>query len=123
MISELTPQMIMAVLIGMMFCSTIHDFYLPDLLIKSGKEYKIGLIMSSFTWTCTISIPLLLHINYCEWTYSEKNFLIMFVVTWVIHIIVDDLSRIRNKFGIAVTQLTRFAQVILLWLVYFEEIG
>ena len=120
---ELTPQMIMMVLIGMMFCSTIHDFYLPDLLVKLKDAYKIGLIVSGFTWTCIISIPLLLHINYCGWSYSEKNFLIMFVTTWIVHIIVDDFSRIRNKFGVAVTQLTRFIQIIILWLVYFEEVG
>jgi len=120
---ELTPQMMTIVLLAMMFCSLIHDFYLPDLLLKLKEVYRIGLIISGFTWTCIVSIPLIFHINYCDWTYDEKIFLVIFVVTWIIHIVIDDISKIRNKFGITITQLTRLAQVILLWLVYFEEVG
>ena len=138
MMFELTPQMITIVLLAMMFCHVVDDFYLQGLLAQLKQkmwwqnnapdplyknDYKTALIIHGFSWACCIHIPLVFHIIYCGWSFNQTAFLIVFVVDWIIHIIVDDLKANRHLINLTTDQSIHSLQIILTWLIYFKEVG
>ena len=136
---ELTPQMATIILLSMMFCNVISNFYIQGSLAQIKQkswwqdicsveprfrnDYKAALIIQSFLWCFFIHIPLILHIRHCDWTYDEKAFLIVFVVNWVIHTIIDDLKCNGHKFSLVTSQILYLIQVIATWAIYFWEVG
>ena len=135
----LTPQIALIILLSMMFCNIISNFYVQGSLAqikqkawwedicsvesKFRYDYKVALIIQSFLWCFFIHIPLILHIRYCGWTYNEELFLVVYVVNWIIHTIIDDFKSNRHKLNLITSQTLYLMQVVITWILYFWEIG
>lgn len=123
------------VLFGMLFCHIVDDFYLQGILAQmkqkvwwqdKGKlyenDYKIALALHSLSWTCSIFIPIVMHIAYCGWYFNEITFLIIFASNWLIHLIVDDLKANKLKINLCTDQSIHIIQVIITWILYASSI-
>ena len=135
----LTPQIALIILLSMMFCNIVSNFYVQGSLTQIKQkswwedicsveprfqnDYKAALIIQSFLWCFFIHIPLILHIRYCHWTYNEKIFLIVFVADWIIHTIIDDFKCNKHKLNLVFSQSLYLMQVIITWILYFWEVG
>ena len=123
------------VLLAMLFCHIIDDYYLQGVLAHMKQrrwwrenatdsmyenDYKMCLAEHSLSWACCIHIPLVLHIWYCDWYFEEISFLIIFVVNWLIHAIVDDLKCNKRVINLVQDQTIHFIQIIITWLLYFR---
>ena len=108
------------ILIMMMFCHVVEDFYLEgclawmntELRALQQKDYKIVLMMQSLSWTCCIFIPIIYHIGHCGWMYEEVPFLVTFVLDWIIQAIVTSLKYHKGVISLAQKQIVNILQVV-----------
>lgn len=115
------------VLLGMMFCHIVDDFYLqpgllsylkqkdwwkdkaPDALYK--HDYIVALFMHSFSWAFSIMfIPTLyILIN------GGSLHLITFIGNVVLHMVVDDAKANKKKLNLVQDQILHMFQIIFTW--------
>lgn len=121
------------ILIGMLFCHIIDDFYLQGILAKMKQriwwdqnypnklyenDYKMALALHSLSWCCCIHIPIVMHIAYCDWYFNEYVFIIVFIINWLVHVVVDDLKANKLKINLVTDQLIHIVQIIITWALY-----
>lgn len=126
--------MIYIVLVAMIFCHIIDDYVLQGVLSKLKQrkwweenapqklykhDYIIALIEHSFSWTCSIHIPILL---YALLLYSPKPpiiYIVVFVYNWAVHAFVDHLKANALKINLTQDQTIHILQIAVSWMVYF----
>ena len=118
------------ILLCMLFCHIIDDYYLqgwlasakqkswweknaPDKLYK--HDYLMALFMHSFSWTFMIMLPLTVFTIIVGGTWYP----ILYIVNLVIHFIVDDLKANKKKINLVQDQFIHMIQIELTWLLYF----
>lgn len=120
-------------LLGMLFCHIVDDYYLQGWLASAkqkswwkknapDKKYKndyiIALFEHAFSWTFMIMLipTVYLYFNPNELVY--KIYLFMFYFNWAVHCIVDDSKANKKKINLIQDQLIHISQVILTWAVF-----
>ena len=124
--------MYLILLFAMLFCHIVDDFYLQGILGQMKQkawwttdnplykaDYKVALAIHALSWTCSIHIPIAVHIAKCGWCYEEIPLLIVFVADWLIHAVVDDLKANKGWINLMQDQVIHVLQVIITWALYF----
>lgn len=114
----------MFVLLSMIFCHIIDDYYLqgilasmkqkswweenaPDKLYKN--DYIMALIMHSLSWAFMIMLPLAIYNSFnIGWL-----FVIVFVVNALIHGCIDNLKANKRKINLIQDQMIHIAQIVI----------
>lgn len=121
----------MFVLLSMMFCHIVDDYYLqgklasfkqkswwqknaPDQLYK--YDYIVALMMHSFSWAFMIMLP----IAVCQEFQIGAVFMAMFVINTIVHAIVDDLKANKRKINLVTDQLVHVGQIIITFIVFIS---
>jgi len=126
------------ILLAMIYCHIINDYLLQGILAsmkqykwwinhegfnpKYNKDYIAALVCHAFSWTFTMSIPILIYrfnqINY-KWAFI---FMIAIIINTIIHAIVDDLKANKYKLNLIQDQLLHMAQIGLTFLLVIGDI-
>lgn len=126
-------QIKILVLLCMIFCHIIDDYYLQGILAQlkqkkwwvdnaSDKKYKydyiMALFMHSFSWSFMInSLSFIMSIFY------NMNFnllLLLFIFNIIIHMFIDDLKANKFKINLIQDQSIHLLQILISWiLIYF----
>lgn len=116
------------VLLSMMFCHIVDDYYLqgklalfkqkswweekaPDEMYK--YDYIVGLIMHSFSWAFMIMLPVAVSQEF----QIDGAFVTMFIINTVVHAIVDDLKANKRKINLVTDQSIHICQIVLTFLI------
>ena len=120
------------VLLLMMFCHIVDDYYLqgklalfkqkswweekaPDQLYK--YDYIVALIMHSFSWAFMIMLPVLIafSLNPPLWFWFDLLFNVC------LHAMIDNLKCNELKINLIQDQLIHLAQILTTWIMYVLE--
>lgn len=120
-------------LIGMLFCHIVDDYYLQGFLASAKQkswweknnpnplyknDYIIALIEHAFSWTTMINIPIAIYVYFMRIQINPIVFVTLFIINWVIHIIVDNEKANLLNINLIHDQLIHITQIILTWLIY-----
>lgn len=117
------------ILLAMLFCHIIDDFYLQGILAsmkqkiwwRKQEQYKerykydyiIALIIHSFSWVFMIMLPITIYLNFnLGWLYLN------YPINLIIHAIVDDLKANKLKINLVTDQLLHILQIIIIWVIF-----
>ena len=116
------------ILLAMLFCHIVDDYYLQGWLASAKqkkwweqnspkelykKDYIMALACHSFSWTFMIMLPLAVVMT------GDLGWLfIAYPVNMFIHMIVDDLKANKGKINLIVDQLIHVGQIILTFVIY-----
>jgi len=119
------------ILLIMLFCHIVDDYYLQGLLAKLKQkswwetnapdklykyDYIIALLEHAFSWTFMIMLaPIVLAV--INNTVNIIVFSIIFLTNWAIHTIVDDAKANRHEINLITDQLIHIAQIIITWII------
>ena len=118
------------VLILMIFCHIVDDYYLQGILAKmkqqkfwegSGKKYRndyiMALFMHAFSWAFMIMLPVLIafSLNPPLWFW----FILLFNVC--LHAAVDNWKCNELKINLIQDQLIHLGQILITWIMYVLE--
>lgn len=121
----------MFILLAMMFCHIVDDYYLQGWLASAKQksyweknapdklyrfDYIMALIMHSLSWSFMIMLPLAVFNNF------EVSVLygVIFVVNAIIHGIVDNLKANAKKINLITDQLIHLSQIIITFVIYMN---
>lgn len=125
-------QIKILILLCMIFCHIIDDYYLQGSLAQfkqkkwwldnaSDKKYEhdyiMALFMHSFSWSFMIHC-----ISFMMSIYYSLNFtllLLLFIVNIIIHMFVDDLKANKFKINLVQDQSIHLLQIFISWLLIF----
>ena len=120
------------ILMSMLFLHIVDDYYLQGVLSKMKQrewwqqnapdplykyDYIVALIEHAFSWTFMIMLP----ITVTMITNNEiitKKWVIIFVLNWAVHSIVDNLKANLHKCNLVLDQLVHAIQVIVTWAIF-----
>ena len=116
------------ILLAMLFCHIVDDYYLQGWLASAKqkkwwetnapkelykKDYIMALGCHSFSWTFMIMLPLAFATNWnLGWLF------IAYPVNMIIHMFIDNLKANKGKINLIVDQLCHFGQIIITFVVY-----
>ena len=118
----------MFVLLSMIFCHIVDDYYLqgwlasakqkswwkknaPDKLYKN--DYIMALIMHSMSWSFMIMLPLAVYNSFnVDWSFT-----VIFIINALVHGIVDNLKANVKKINLIQDQTIHIIQIILTFLI------
>lgn len=119
---------IYVVLLLMMFCHIVDDYYLQGILVKLKQketwkdaeskykyDYIMALFMHAFSWAFMIMLPILWFVS--SW-HPPVWFYVVFVLNIVIHSIVDNLKCNMFKINLIQDQLIHLLQIVLTWSIF-----
>lgn len=126
-------QIKILVLLCMIFCHIIDDYYLQGILaqLKQKKwwienapdkkykcDYLMALFMHSFSWSFMInSLSFVISILY---SLNFNLLLLLFIFNIIIHMFVDDLKANKFKINLIQDQSIHLLQILISWLlIYF----
>lgn len=126
-------QIKILVLLCMVFCHIIDDYYLQGILaqLKQKKwwienapdkkykcDYLMALFMHSFSWSFMInSLSFVISILY---SLNFNLLLLLFIFNIIIHMFVDDLKANKFKINLIQDQSIHLLQILISWLlIYF----
>ena len=121
--------MIIFILLAMLFCHIIDDFYLQGILAsmkqkiwwrkqeqykeKYKYDYIIALIIHSFSWVFMIMLPIVIYLKFnLSWLY------LAYPINLIIHAIVDDLKANKLKINLVTDQSIHIIQIIIIWIIF-----
>ena len=111
-------------LLFMIFLHILDDFHLQGCLANLKQkewwvknypselyknDYKIALIIHSFSWTFMIMLPFILDLSY--------DYVFLFAFNLVCHYIIDDLKANRHKISLTSDQLLHLGQIVLTFII------
>lgn len=122
-------------LITMIFCHIVDDYYLQGWLAQAKQrkwweenapdklyenDYKMALAEHAFSWSFMVHIPVM---AYLLWTGNATGvyifaFFVSFVTNWIIHAIVDDLKANKLKINLIQDQMIHFVQILISWVAW-----
>ena len=117
------------ILLTMLFCHIIDDFYLQGILAsmkqkiwwrkqeqykeKYKYDYTIALIIHSFSWVFMIMLPIVIYLKFnLSWLY------LAYPINLIIHAIVDDLKANKLKINLVTDQSIHILQIIIIWIIF-----
>lgn len=118
------------VLIFMIFCHIVDDYYLQGILAKMKqqkfwegsdkkyrKDYIMALYMHAFSWAFMIMLPVLIafNLNPPLWFW----FILLFNVC--LHAAIDNLKCNKLKINLIQDQLIHLGQILITWTMYVLE--
>ena len=119
---------IYVVLLLMVFCHIVDDYYLQGILAKLKQketwkdaeskykyDYIMALFMHAFSWAFMIMLPILWFVS--SW-HPPVWFYAVFILNVVIHFIVDNLKCNMFKINLIQDQLIHLLQIILTWSIF-----
>ena len=124
-------------LIAMVYCHIIDDYYLQGILAQMkqkswweknapDKLYEIDYIMALFehalSWSISVHIPIIVYslinnINTGEWLFASV------LINTIIHSCVDDLKANKHKINLIIDQTIHFAQILIILFVFIWGFG
>lgn len=81
-------------------------------------DYIIALHEHAFSWTVAIHIPAVVYRLYLGDMINTPDFLILFIITWLIHAMVDHLKANLHTISLVQDQLCHVLQVWAVWALY-----
>lgn len=118
------------ILIAMIFCHIIDDYYLQGILAQMKQkewwknnaldplyehDYIVALFMHSFSWACSIMIVPTIYV--CMNRGVSYLELYMFIANVIIHMFVDNLKANKKTINLMVDQCLHLQQIFWTWLV------
>jgi len=120
------------ILLAMIYCHIIDDFYLQGILSqmkqykwwinlegfnsKYKNDYIVALICHGFSWSCTISIPILVYRFKSINTFWCIVLAITVLINTIIHVYVDNAKANKYQLNLLQDQLIHLAQIIVTFL-------
>lgn len=111
-------------LLCMIFCHIVDDYYLQGLLAKLKQksfwelnapdkmykyDYIAALLMHSMSWSFMIMFPLLVHFAF----EPPILFMVLWIINTAVHLITDDLKANRHKINLIQDQSIHMLQIII----------
>lgn len=117
------------VLLSMIFCHVADDYYLQGILASMKQkswwqlnapdklyehDYIMALVMHAFSWSFMIMLPVavILHFE------VSTGYLVLFVVNWVAHAIVDDMKANKKCIDLITDQCFHMMQIVCTWMAF-----
>lgn len=119
------------ILISMIFCHIIDDYYLQGWLASAKQkswwiqnapnnlyknDYLMALFCHSFSWSFMIQLPVLI---YSFYTHLFIWSIILFIINLIIHAFIDNLKANKLKINLIQDQIIHFIQIIIIWIIIF----
>lgn len=113
---------VVTVVLSMVFCHIVDDYYLQGILAKLKQktywelnapnkmyryDYLMALLMHSMSWAFMIMLPLLI----CFKFDPTKLFFILWLANTAVHFVVDDLKANRRKINLIQDQTVHLMQI------------
>lgn len=122
--------MVIFILLTMLFCHVIDDFYLQGILAsmkqkmwwrkqeqykeKYKYDYIPSLIIHAFSWVFMIMLPVAIYLKFnLGWLY------LAYPVNLIIHAVVDDLKANKLKINLVVDQSIHICQILITWALFY----
>lgn len=122
------------IFVSMLFLHIVDDYYLqgilaqmkqkiwweknaPDALYKN--DYIIALIEHAFSWSFMIMLPIMISMIINNDYSKIVRYIILLVINWLIHTIVDDLKANKFKINLIQDQLTHILQIIITFILFY----
>lgn len=122
---------VIIVLICMIFCHIVDDYYLQGILAKMKQkgwweenapdklykyDYIVALIMHSISWSFMILLPLLLF-RFIGVDFVGEGYLFtaLFIINTIIHALVDHLKANKHTINLITDQSIHIGQIIVTW--------
>ena len=116
------------ILLSMIFLHIVDDYYLQGILASMKQkawwkenapdplykhDYIVALMEHAFSWTFMIMLPVGIYTLF----YDKSIILvvIMFLINWIIHSIVDHLKANVKVINLATDQVIHILQIIVTW--------
>jgi len=121
------------ILIGMVFCHIVDDYYLQGFLASAKQkewwvknypdslyryDYIAALFMHSFSWTTSIFVLPALYNLFLNRESSLMIFVGVFISNILIHMFVDNLKANKKKINLLQDQIIHIIQVIITWILF-----
>lgn len=118
------------ILICMIFCHIVDDYYLQGILAsmkqkqwweKNASEdlykndYKVALLMYSFSWSFMIMTPSVVY-KFITGGTDISMIIALFIANVLIHSIVDNLKANRKLINLITDQTIHLVQIVYAWL-------
>lgn len=121
------------ILLTMIFLHIVDDYYLQGILANMKQrawwkenapdplykhDYIVALIEHAFSWTFMIMIPVGIYTIFYD--KSIVMIIIIFLINWIIHSIVDHLKANIKVINLVTDQLIHILQIIITWVYLIE---
>lgn len=121
------------ILLTMIFLHIVDDYYLQGILANMKQrawwkenapdplykhDYIVALIEHAFSWTFMIMLPVGIYTIFYD--KSIIMIIIMFLINWIIHSIVDHLKANIKVINLVTDQLIHILQIIITWVYLIE---
>ena len=122
--------MVIFILLAMLFCHVIDDFYLQGILAsmkqkmwwrkqeqykeKYKYDYIPALIIHAFSWVFMIMLPITIYLKF--------NLGLLYLaspINLIIHAVVDDLKANKLKINLVVDQSIHICQILIVWALFY----
>lgn len=120
----------LVILFCMVFCHITDDYYMQGILsqMKQRKwweknaphpmyrnDYKMALFEHAFSWSFTVTVPLLVTAMCTANTALMRFVLGAYLVNTPVHAIIDDLKANQLKISLVLDQTVHFTQILATW--------
>lgn len=117
-------------LLCMVFCHIVDDYYLQGLLAKLKQksywelnapdkmykhDYLMALLMHSMSWSFMIMLPLLIYFDFDP----PVSFMILWIINTIVHFVTDDLKANRFKINLIQDQSIHIFQIIITLIIMY----
>ena len=117
------------ILLAMIFLHIVDDYYLQGILASMKQrawwkenapdplykhDYIVALIEHAFSWTFMIMLPVGIYTIFYD--KSIILIIIMFLINWIIHSIVDHLKANVKVINLITDQVIHILQIIVTWI-------
>ena len=114
------------VLIAMIFCHIIDDYYLQGILASMKQkdwwqtnapnplyeyDYLMALFIHGFSWTCSIMLVPTIYTLVVGGIIHPQ----LFIINIILHMVIDDLKANRKKINLITDQSLHLLQIIVTW--------
>lgn len=114
------------ILLAMLFCHIVDDYYLQGILAsmkqkdwwrtkqesyseKYRYDYIMALFEHAFSWTFMIMLPIFIVSKF----QVSLSLCLVFLVNWIIHVITDNLKANKKKINLVEDQSIHIVQVVI----------
>lgn len=121
------------IVLSMLFCHIVDDYYLQGWLASAKQkswweknnpnplyknDYKMALLEHAFSWTFMIHVPVMLASVTVNLEVNRYLFIILFMINWGIHALVDNAKANKLKINLVQDQLIHVVQIVVSWGIY-----
>ena len=118
-------------LLAMLFCHIVDDYYLQGILAKMKQkkwwednaddyiyrnDYKIALAEHAFSWDFVTSIPIVAFYFICGKTETLWLVICFIIFNTTLHAYIDNLKANRKTINLIQDQTAHILQIVLMWI-------